>query len=154
LVLAGRCSSDLCLLAVGLGSLADTLPHFRDHGGTIEERPFQAFGYRHFERFHLGLVFQVGLLQRTDGRPDDLAGIVILAAPDALLNIAVEFVRQTDIPCWYGFPPESFILRWDGKVCHIDHTSTHSQCFMCDPMRFGGEARRSRIIVLHVRYVE
>jgi hypothetical protein len=55
------------------------------------------------KRFYLGLVFQLGLSQLTDGRPDHLAGIVIVAALNTLLNIAVEFIGQTYIPGRHGF---------------------------------------------------
>src|ERR1035437_5331387 len=100
---ASRCSRAASFPNPGvlLRPLAKQPTHLRDDNAFIDAA-VEALLDRNLQRLHPGLVFQLGLLERTDRRPHHLAGIVVVAALNALLNVAVEFLGQTHIPGRHG----------------------------------------------------
>src|ERR1035437_234816 len=139
---ASRCSRAASFPNPGvlLSPLANQRTHLRDDIAFIDAA-VEALLDRNLQRLHPGLVFQLGLLQRTDRRPDHLAGIVVVAALNALLNIAVEFIGQTDISGRHGsllrVPSYSGMAKFAIKTMF-----THNQNTLCTQTDFKLSSRR------------
>src|ERR1700746_4239542 len=107
----------LANLSVLLSPLADQPTHL-SHDISFVDSTIETLLDSSLERFYLGLVFQFGLSQLTDGRPHHLAGIVIVAALNALLNIAIEFIGQPYIPGRHGSLLRALSYIRHGNLCH------------------------------------
>src|ERR1700757_79375 len=102
-------------LSVLCSPLADQRTHL-SHDISFVDATIETLLDSSLEGFYPGLVFQLGLSQLTDGGPDHLAGIVIVAALNTLLNIAIEFIGQTYIPGRHGSLLRALCYSRHGKL--------------------------------------